>query len=219
MRISLVLFCLMTSAAHGQDLVSDLATCAKLGSDLQRLICFDALAAAHADAATPSAQPSASPPPAGPAADTPTGPGNWQVIQETNPMDDSQTVILVLPESGAGDRLGRKAELYLRCRSATMEAFISWQDYLASDGGYDTDAKDVTLRWDSDVPNVQRLSTSTDATATFLGAPTSFYKSLLQHQKLVAQVVPYNAGPRTAVFDLPGLAQIAAPLRTACALQ
>ena len=134
-------------------------------------------------------------------------------------MDDSQTVILVLPESGAGDRLGRKAELYLRCRSATMEAFISWQDYLASDGGYDTKAKDVTLRWDSDVPNAQRLSTSTDATATFLTAPTSFYKSLLQHQKLVAQVVPYNAGPRTAVFDLPGLAQIAAPLRTACALQ
>ena len=200
----------MASAAPAQDLGSGLATCAKLGSDLQRLICFDALVAAN---------PAADTAPAAASPDTPPPAGNWQIIQETNPMDDSQTVILLLPESGAGDALGRKAELYLRCRSSTLEAFISWQDYLASDGGYDTKAKDVTLRWDSEVPNTQRLDTSTDATATFLPAPNSFYKTLLHHKKLVGQVVPYNAGPRTAVFDLPGLQAIAAPLRAACGLQ
>lgn len=133
-------------------------------------------------------------------------------------MDNSQTVILVLQETGARDMLGRKAELYVRCRSATMEAFISWQDYLASDGGYDTQAKDVTLRWDSEGPATQSLSTSTDATATFFADPASFYKSVQQHQKLVAQVIPYIARPRTAVFELPWVKDIAAPLRKACAL-
>lgn len=209
LRLTIPLLALMASAANGQDLATGLASCGKITSDLQRLICFDALvAAAPASTSPPAAAPSDQPAPA----------GKWQIIQETNPMDDSQTVILVLPETGAGDGLGRKAELYLRCRSATMEAFISWQDYLASDGGYDTQAKDVTLRWDSDVPATQSLSTSTDATATFLAAPASFYKSMLQHQKLVAQVIPYNAGPRTAVFELPGLKDLAAPLRKACAL-
>lgn len=209
MRLTVTLFALMASAAHCQDLATGLASCGKITSDLQRLICFDALVAAA---------PAGASPPAAAASDPPASAGKWQIIQETNPMDDSQTVILVLPETGVGDGLGRKAELYLRCRSATMEAFISWQDYLASDGGYDTNAKDVTLRWDSDVPATQSLSTSTDATATFLADPASFYTSVLHYQKLVAQVIPYNSGPRTAVFELPGLHDIAAPLRKACAL-
>lgn len=209
MRLSLILLGLMASTAHAEDLAAGLASCAKVTSDLQRLICFDALVAAS---------PGAEPAPALAQSDQPAPAGKWQVIQETNPMDDSQTVILVLPENGVGDALGRKAELYLRCRSATLEAFISWQDYLASDGGYDTKAKDVTLRWDSEVPATQRLSTSTDATATFLATPISFYKTLLQHQKLVAQVTPYNSGPRTAVFELPGLKDSAEPLRKACGL-
>lgn len=206
MRIAVVLLCLVAPVAYGQDIASGLNECTKLSNDLQRLVCFDALAAA---------QPLAS---AAPATATPPTVGNWQIIQETNPMDDSQTVILVLPETGTGDSLGRKAELYLRCRSSKIEAFISWQDYLASDGGYNTDAKDVTLRWDSEVPGTQSLNTSTDSTSTFLSAPTSFYKILLERKKLVAQVVPYNQGPRTAVFDLPGLQQIAEPLRKACRL-
>ncbi|MEO5614298.1 MAG: hypothetical protein ABIR04_05180, partial [Cypionkella sp.] len=179
----------------------------KLSNDLQRLVCFDAMAAA---------QPLAS---AAPATATPPTVGNWQIIQETNPMDDSQTVILVLPETGAGDSLGRKAEFYVRCTSGALEAFISWQDYLASDGGYDTKAKDVTLRWDSGPPTTSRLATSTDSTATFLSSPTSFYAILLHHKKLVAQVVPYNAGPRTAVFDLLGLQEISEPLRIACGIK
>lgn len=202
MRILLAFMCLVASPALGQDLATDLKTCAAIESDLQRLVCYDALAGGATPAVTPDSA----------------APGRWQVSEEINPMDDTKTVVMVLPESGAGGGFGRDVTLILRCRSAQFEAFIAWNDYLASDGGHNSGVKDVTLRWDSEEPRTDVLSTSTDSTATFFSAPVSFFKLLQSHQKLVAQVTPYNEGPRTAVFEVSGLKDGATALRKACKL-
>jgi hypothetical protein len=57
---------------------------------------------------------------------------------------------------------------------------------------------------------------STDSQATFHPQAIPFLKSLVQANKLVAQVTPYNASPVTAIFDTTGLGNAIKPLRETC---
>ncbi len=88
--------------------------------------------------------------------------------------------------------------------------YITWDAYLGSEATVLTrvgDAKAVSQGWDL----------SSDSKATFYpGNHVSFIKSLLQTDKLVAQVTPYDESPVTAVFDLSGLSTAIAPLQATC---
>ena len=57
---------------------------------------------------------------------------------------------------------------------------------------------------------------STDSQATFHPKAISFLKSLLQSNKLVAQITPYNESPVTAIFNTAGLENAIKPLRETC---
>lgn len=108
-------------------------------------------------------------------------------------------------------RYGDPIALILRCKSNKTEAYINWQDYLGSD------AYVTTRIGDQDARN-RKWSLSTDSQATFYpgGGDISFIKRLMDSDRLVAQVTPYNESPVTAVFDIRGLEEEIEPLREAC---
>lgn len=173
------------------------AKCAVTDGDLSRLECFDNLAQ-EKNLDGRQAQPTAI-----------SGKGKWDVSVDVNPIDDSKTVILALPADSGKSRWGDAIFLIARCKSNQTDLYIGWNDYLGSKANVLTrmgDNKAATKRWDM----------STTKKATFHNKPITFLKEMLQSNKLVAQVTPYNENPVTAVFNTSGLENAIKPLRETC---
>lgn len=134
----------------------------------------------------------------------------WMVDTSTNPLDDSKTVILQNEATEGGTRWGNKPTLVLRCQSNKTNAYINWGDYLG-------DRPKVTTRLGDQPAETRYWTSSTDDRATFFpGNDVAFIKSLMEVDRLVAQVTPYNESPVTAVFNLAGLTDEIVPLQEAC---
>ncbi len=164
-----------------------LAGCAAIEHDVTRLVCYDGLAQ---QATAPT--------------------GDWVSQISTNPIDDTQTVMLALQAEGGGTLNRNMPRLILRCRSSKTDAYINWDDYIA-------DRTRVTYRIGSQVARRTVWSTSTDNTVTFYpDDDVTFIQSLLAVDRFVARVVPDNEDPVTAVFNLAGLEVAVRPLRSVC---
>lgn len=175
----------------------DFATCAAMKGDLDRLECFDQLARDYS-------------------VDGPqhenlnvTDTGKWRVSKEVNPIDDSVTVVLVIPADSGKSKWGTPVGIFLRCKSNRTEVYINWNDYLG-------DSTRVTTRVGENSARTSAWSLSTDSQASFHPNPISFIRSMLGETKLVAQTTPYNESPVTAIFDISGIDQASIPLRETC---
>lgn len=188
------------------DNEADILSCREVADEEQRLLCYDAVAVEASDIEA--------------AAVAPVGEtGNWLTSSKLNAMDDSSTEIVTLASQDGIGPLGRSPVLYLRCASKQLEVFVAWNDYLASDGGHDSGYKNVTVRFESEEPQNVRWGTSTDSTATFAENPQQFLDRLRKSKRLAVQVVPYNSGPVTAVFDINGLDSASMKLRKECSIE
>jgi type VI secretion system protein VasI len=195
----------LTATVSLAAIENDLAKCAAISGDLERLQCFDDLAqAAGLDGPQPVAVHTG---------DT----GKWRVSQETNPIDDTHRVVLALVATEGKSRWGGDIVFIARCRSNETEAYISWGDYLGNDGDIYNEWKRVTVRVGGEKAREERWSLSTDSQATF--APTwagNLLKQMASTTKFIAQVTPYNESPRTAIFDTTGMASALKPLAETC---
>lgn len=178
-----------------------LLSCATIKNDIARLQCFDNLTASLGGGAANNS--------AGlPSADKV---GEWQIRNETNPIDDSRKVTLILPADKGTNSSGSPVALVLRCSSNKTTAYIVWNDYLSADD------LTVTSRIGSSPPDHRPWDVSTDNSSTFYpGNVPAFIKQLLTADRFVAQATPYEESPITAVFDLTGLSKAVVPLRKAC---
>jgi len=176
------------------DLRKDLAACSENAGILDRLECFDGLTA---DLGLDSPQI---------VAPDVEDVGKWNVTHSTNPVDDSQTVVVSLTADSGASRWGDRVRFYARCQSNKTEAYIFWGDYLGDDSSdVYSEWKNVTIRLGDQKAKKQRWGVSTDSKATF--AP-SWAGMLLQEiakvDRLVVQTTPYNESPVTAIFDVKG---------------
>lgn len=187
-----------SNAVTAADLSKEVAECAAIQGDLARLECYDNLAAANG-----LSGPQVKSPPI-------TGKGKWNVEIETNPIDDSRTVTLLLKADSGQSTWGKPIYLVVRCMRNKTEMFISWQDYL-------TDEATVLTRIGSKDAQTSDWNVSTDQEATFYpGNTTTFLKNMMAADKLVAQVTPYNESPTTAIFETGGMENAIQPLRETC---
>ena len=175
----------------------EIAKCATVKGELSRLDCYDKIAKKH-NLSGPQSQ----------KVDV-ENVGAWRVSDETNPIDDSRTVTLILEATSGKSKWNKNVFLVARCKSNTTNLYIDWNDYLGSDAYVLTrigNKKAVTSEW----------SLSTDSKATFHTKPIPFLKNMSGANKLIAQVTPYNENPVTAIFDTSGLSNALKPLRETC---
>ena len=141
--------------------------------------------------------------------------GNWIVIEErTNLAGDSKPVLLVLAAHEGRSLSGKAPLLILRCQRGNLDVYINWIDYLGPVPA------DVSTQLGAGSAERKTWKHSTDNRATFYpGNKTKLVKSLLTVDRFSAQVTPFRQSPITAVFELQGLADALAPLRSACGLE
>ena len=185
------------SVAHA-SIEQDVARCATELGDLARLECFDQMAKSRG-LSGPQSQPT-----------NVSGTGKWQISAEINPVDDSKTVTLILAADSGRSKWGRPVALVARCMSNKTELYILWNDYLGS-------SANVLTRIGSSAAVTKRWGLSTDKQASFHPRDTiTFLKEMMDSDRFVAQVTPYNENPVTAVFDTSGLENAVQPLRETC---
>lgn len=184
-----------TASADISD--SEYAACAAIDGDLARLECYDGIARNN-NLDGPQSQPI-----------DPGDTGDWRVDVQVNPIDDSRTITLLLVADSGQSAFGEKIYLIARCMSNETDVYVDWNDYLGSEAH-------VLSRVGSAPASTSRWSMSTDSQATFHPSPIPFLRSLLEADRLVAQVTPYNESPVTAIFNVHGIRNAVAPLRETC---
>lgn len=200
MKRLIVAVLLLSGLATAQsDLSQGLLTCSAISDSGDRLACYDSLADEAAPAVATSSE-------------------NWDVTVDTNPIDDSQMVVLATnsTEGSTTSRFGDNFRLILRCGSEKLDAYINWSDYLGSD------TTQVTYRIGTSPAKTDTWYLSTDSMATFFSvnapATRTFIEDLAEadNGRLIAQVTPYNENPSTAVFDISGLSGLLEQLYQPC---
>ena len=199
--LALGLFVLGTANATANDQKTidpkEVANCSAIDGDLARLECFDTLSIKHG---LKGPQPVA----------TEVGEsGSWIVSKDINPVDDSQTVTLILKADSGSNKWGRKVAMVMRCSQNTTDMYINWGEYLGREAR-------VLTRVGSNKAITENWSLSTDSKASFKRKPIPMIKQMLGQSKFVAQITPYNESPVTAVFDISGLDNAIDPLRETC---
>jgi len=191
---------------YAAEVDTDIAKCATVKGDLDRLACFDDLATRHKlDGPQPIPVETQ-------------GTGKWRVSRDKNPVDDSETVTAMLTADDVKSRWGEPISLVARCKSNKTEVYIVWNDYLGDDSNdVYSDWKLVTVRIGNGKAQEQRWGLSTDSKATF--APDwagALLKSMLSASDFLAQTTPYNESPVTAVFDTRGMSEAISPIASVC---
>ena len=166
----------------------------------------------------PTPTPEPTPTPTSIPTPTPSPTCRWIVSEDTNPIDDTITVAAVLiAEEGEGT-YGDPVGLIFRCKSNLVEVYIGWNSYLGSDNPI------VTTRIGNESAASNSWSISTDNTTTFWPGlyqhrtltDEAFIEKLMTVDRFVAQVIPYNENPITAVFDLTGIEYAGQKVLDAC---
>lgn len=188
------------------NLEKSVAACAVISGDLDRLDCFDTLAATHdLDGPKPVSAPIE-------------GTGKWNVRTTSNPIDDSKTVIVSLTADSGTSKWGSRISFIARCQSNKTEAYVIWHDYLGDDSSdVYSNWKYVTVRLGDQKAQRQRWGVSTDSQATF--APNwagTLLKQIALVDKMVIQTTPYGESPVTAIFDTRGFESAVQPLAETC---
>jgi type VI secretion system protein VasI len=181
------------------DIKREVAKCAAMEGDAERLECFDDLAR-RLGVGGPTITPLA-------------GKGKWVVKEEKSPIDDSRNVYLALTaENPITDSYGQAVTptLLLRCKENETNAIISFDVYLG------IDQTTLLVRLDAEEAKRSTWSIATNNKAIFAPNTVGFVRELMKHDKLLVQVVPYGEGAVMTTFDLRGLTEAIKPLQVAC---
>jgi len=181
------------------DISNDIAKCAAIGGSAKRLSCFDDLAK-RLGLNVPETK-------------ITVAKGRWKVTESISKIDDSTNVYITLESNQAvAGRFGEvRPSLWLRCGENKTNVFINVGLYL---GLHEIS---VLTRFDKEKAVTNNWSVSTDTKAIFVRASDiQVAKEMMQHEKLLVQLTPFNEAPVTFEFDIGGLSEVIKPLRKAC---
>lgn len=139
---------------------------------------------------------------------------NWEVVEKTSPIDDSQSVFLTT-YADEPVRTGYESirpSLHIRCQEGSIDVYIAWGMFIG------TDSARLTTRYDSYNADEDEWKVSTDNTATFARNSILEMSFLAAADRFIARVTPYGESPVVASFDVSGLSEIVGQVRKACDL-
>ena len=141
----------------------------------------------------------------------------WSYRTETSRVDDSTTIILLLPARDlARDRVGRtfRFELSIRCAEGMMSVAFDFDGLAVSAQS----AAAVTWRVDDRPPGTMAMQRSSDSRSLGLTGASAipFIETLFGGQTLVIQANPLSGSQMVAEFPIAGIEEAIVPLREAC---
>ena len=132
----------------------------------------------------------------------PLGASKWIDSSLTDPMDDSQTVVLMLDADSGDDSPGRPVSLIFRSDGRGSELYINWNAPVSA-------GSRVTIRVGYAPAETAEWTISTDGKATFYPRDAvELMKRLKDADSLAARVTPSTGKPVLAIFDVRGLSTI-----------
>jgi len=132
----------------------------------------------------------------------PLGASKWIDSSLTDPMDDSQTVVLMLDADSGDDSSGRPVSLIFRSDGRGSELYINWNAPVSA-------GSRVTIRVGYAPAETAEWTISTDGKATFYPRDAvELMKRLKDADSLAARVTPSTGKPVLAIFDVRGLSTI-----------
>lgn len=205
LRITASLFVLGLFAmapAQGADISNDdIAACATVEDDAERLSCYDGLAAEIL---------TLSPTKAGLAIN------GWSVTQEASLIEKGQNVFMsvdaneTIPD-GSGGR--ERPTLWIRCKDGTTSIYVVWDIFLGIDRTSMLHQIDSDTA-QGDIWEISRNYKSVGKWSARKSVP--FIKSLFGGSKLLTEIVPHDEQAIQVTFDIAGLENAIQPLRQAC---
>jgi type VI secretion system protein VasI len=205
------------AAAQDRDLDAALKACAAQDATAARRQCLDDLLVRFGYRTAPPPDAVAAPTPTL-GARRPSGSVKaWLYRTETSRVDDSTSVILLLPARDlARDRVGRtyRFELSIRCAEGAMAVAFDFDGLVVSAQA----AAAVNWRVDNRAPGTIAMQRSSDNRSLGLSgaAAISFVETLFGGQTLVIQANPLSGSQMVSEFPIAGIEEAIVPLREAC---
>lgn len=185
----------------GQPLLAqeaEIAACATISDEGERLACFDTLAAKLAPGDPSEAS------------------GKWEVASQVSPIDDGTNVYLSLEAEDTVEDLLEgtvRPRLWLQCEEGATSAFVDWGFPIG--GGQ----KQLTARLDREDAETAVLQISDDfrSIGGFRGPNVVDYvQRMLAATLFTVRTTSISNDPLTVTFDLRGLDEAIQPLRQSC---
>lgn len=193
----LILGILLLSTSLLADIKKDISLCTEKKGELTRLDCFDSVAIKYKLAKETKKQ-------------IIKGTGKWNVINQTNPLNDTNSVILTLVADSGLSKWNKSISLIARCKNNKTELYINWGSYLGRKAR-------ITTRIGKNKATTKNWDISTDSKASFYrGKTITLLRTMAKNEKAIFQVTPYNESPITAIFDIKGLNNALIPLAKEC---
>lgn len=192
-----------TPPARATEVDAALKVCAAIPEDLDRLACYDRVSGKTPKRAIRSASSD-----------------NWVVTESVSKLTDDRNVTMYVSSDkpvDCGWNRGDKILLVVRCHENTTSMYFVTGCHMAS-STYN-DYGDITYRLDELDAQTVGGDASTDGKALGLwrGAQSiPVIKQMFGKTQMVVRMLPYNQNAFTATFDISGLEDQIAPLRTAC---
>ena len=136
---------------------------------------------------------------------------HWQKYVDTNPVDDSKDIQMLIGTTNPSASQKGNIILVLTCKQGVTSAYVVWRQYL---GAYDPE---VTWRVGSDPSVTESWSLSTDSEATFAPEPVTLIKQMMTNDSFLIKAAPVEKPPVTVEFNTAGLSTEIHELRKACA--
>ncbi len=124
--------------------------------------------------------------------------GDWRFQKELNPMTDRAEATLMRANVGATGMYGAHV-LAFRCNPDNFDIIVS-----VPLGEMLEDTDRTRIRFDQDAPRTVRVVGSTDRRGLFILEPKKLLGEFRSKNRFVVELTPYNARPRSVVFDLSG---------------
>lgn len=143
--------------------------------------------------------------------------GKWIAGKQTNPMDDTTSILLSLKANSPvkGWLTTETPTLFIRCHSNKTDVYFNLGMQTSVEPG-NYDASTVTMRIDKNKPFKLVTNKSTDNKALFVRKPIGFIRQLMEAEELLLQFIPFNAPQVMTSFSIAGLKESIEPLRKTC---
>lgn len=135
---------------------------------------------------------------------------HWQSIIETDPVNGTSNVQMMVATMDRSPTEQRPVALVLSCQNESTDVYVIWRQYL---GVYDVE---VSWRVGSDETVIETWTLSNDNEATFAPEPIPLIKRMMVSDRFAIKASPVGSAPVTHVFDTSGLLTEITALREAC---